>query len=354
MASVGQWDGEYEMVRNRFVRRQRDGKKTVYCECCRRINQKTKDGKDTTQEVRGILDLEHYRFYTGAEGLVERIRGVPQKFEMRTVWLNRKKNKWKQGGKPYIRENTKRFYDYFLFLKNGTRSIDGTKRKSTGVEAQGTLSKGKAESEEALKRLREMGALDFREQTPPHGVIYLFSKKCHCSNCDNEGNPRNIYDNIALVKAKTVFGVPITVQCCGWCGRVYMNYQMYKAYDQKYGGLEFRAEVVVSEAVNATDGLGFSADSFLSRNGYSVKEDVPKSTRREVLANILDGNIATKQEIIEKITEFINLRRNDPKMDGAIARWEEDIAFVADYKASRQDNIGEHEIHQAGKITDIF
>ena len=344
-------DGEYMLVRDRLIKQQKTGKKSVYRECCHRITQRNKDGQMSTWDARGILDLVHYRFYTGANSLVERIRGVPQKFEMRTVRLNQEQ-KSKKAGKPYIRENTKSFFDYYLFLRNGTRSIDGSGKKAISVEAEETLSKEKAESEKALKQLKDMGALDFRELVPPHGIIYLFSKKCHCSNCDKKGYGSNIYSNTALVKTKTGFGVPITVQCCGWCGRVYMNYQMYKTYDKKYGGLEFRAELVASEAEEAVEEFGFAADSFLSRNGYSVKEDVPKSSRQAVLANILDTHIATKQEIIEKITEFINLRRNDYRMKGAIARWEEDIAFVADYHAGSQDNIGEHEIHQAGKITD--
>lgn len=134
-----------------------------------------------------------------------------------------------------------------------------------------------------------------------------------------------------------------------------MNYQVYKSYNKKYGGLKFHCKVnTVSLSNKPEEGLDFAKDSFLSRNGYSVKESVPSASRRTVLARILDEHIATKQEIIEKITEFINLRRNDHSMAGAIVRWEEDISFVADYRTGSQNDIGEHEICQAGRITEPF
>ena len=37
-------------------------------------------------------------------------------------------------------------------------------------------------------------------------------------------------------------------------------------------------------------------------------------------------------------------------MQGAIERWKEDIAFVADYKADAQTDVGIATIKQAGKI----
>ena len=61
--------------------------------------------------------------------------------------------------------------------------------------------------------------------------------------------------------------------------------------------------------------------------------------------------MATKHEIIEKITECINSNTGNRHMANAISRWEEDIEFVADYDSNTQLDVGEREIEQKGRIT---
>ena len=144
--------------------------------------------------------------------------------------------------------------------------------------------------------------------------------------------------------------VPITVQFCRGCGHFYINYETYQGYNKQYGGLKFKCVLDVSYASGKNPDVGFAEDSFLSRNGYSVSANIPRSHRQSVLAHILDTHIATKHEVIEKITEFINLRRNNPAMNGAVSRWKENIAFVSNYRIGSQTDVGEKKIVQAGKI----
>ena len=47
----------------------------------------------------------------------------------------------------------------------------------------------------------------------------------------------------------------------------------------------------------------------------------------------------------------IKLRKNNPDMRDAIKRWEEDIAFVADYDTDNQTKVGRATFKQGGKIT---
>lgn len=181
--------------------------------------------------------------------------------------------------------------------------------------------------------------------------IQLYSQKCHCSNCVGRYRNNPIIECTAKVSTKSGQTVPVTVQYCTGCGAFFMNYATYKSYDKKYGGLKFCCQVDAGDLFKMNKDSSFADDSFLSRNGYSVDAKTPRSQRQATLARILDSGIASKYEIMEKISEFISLRKNNPHMADAIDRWEEDIAFVADYKIKKQADAGTREFEQKGKIT---
>lgn len=134
------------------------------------------------------------------------------------------------------------------------------------------------------------------------------------------------------------------------CGSLYLSYETYKVYDRRYGGLKFRCELDVSD-IPRGEQLKLSAQSFLGQNGYSVEEGISIEERHRTLARLIDNTIATKHEIIEKITEIININTGNRHMANAISRWEEDIEFVADYDSNTQLDVGEREIEQKGRIT---
>ena len=181
--------------------------------------------------------------------------------------------------------------------------------------------------------------------------IQLYSQKCHCSKCSGRLLYDPVIDCTAKVSTKSGQTVPVTVQYCTGCGSFFMNYATYKSYDKKYGGLKFRCRVEAGDLAKMDKDSSFADDSFLSRNGYNVNASTPRSQRQAALARILDRGIASKYEVTEKISEFINLRKNNPHMADAIDRWEEDIAFVAGYKIREQADVGKREFEQKGKIT---
>lgn len=180
-------------------------------------------------------------------------------------------------------------------------------------------------------------------------TIMLFSRKCHCSKCARRFSQDTIVNCTAFVVTHKGRMVPVTVQYCSGCKSFYMNYEVYAAYIRKYGRLRFNCEIDQSNVGRYSD-IGFADDSFLSRAGYSVKASISRRKRQIVLAELLESGQATKWEITEKITEFIRLRKNNPDMANAVACWEEDIAFVADYKADAQTDVGIATIKQVGKI----
>ena len=180
--------------------------------------------------------------------------------------------------------------------------------------------------------------------------IMLYSQKCHCYKCAKKFSQDTIVDCTAYVSTKRGNVVPVTVQYCSGCSTFFMNHEVFESYNRKYGGLKFNCELdrsYISRGAN----IGFADDSFLSRAGYSVKASVSQRKRQVILAELLDSGQATKWEITEKISEFIKLRRGNPDMANAIACWEEDIAFVADYNAKNQPKAGRAAFKQGGKIT---
>lgn len=192
--------------------------------------------------------------------------------------------------------------------------------------------------------------INLSTEIPADCSIYLFSQKCHCSKCID------LYGNNTMINCtatvQTIRGgiVPVSVMFCTGCGTFFMNYDTYSAYSRKYGGLKFQCHVDKGGLQLKSD-LGFAKDSFLSRAGYSVNANMPRPRRQGILANLMDDGKATKWEITEKISEFIRLGKKNPNMQDAIKRWEEDIAFVADYDADRQTKVGRATFKQGGKIT---
>ncbi len=180
--------------------------------------------------------------------------------------------------------------------------------------------------------------------------IMLYSRKCHCYKCAKKFSQDTIVDCTAYVSTKRGNVMPVTAQYCSGCSTFFMNYEVFESYNRKYGGLKFNCQLDRSYIGRGTN-IGFSDDSFLSRAGYSVKASVSQRKRQAILAELLDSGQATKWEITEKISEFIKLRRGNPDMANAIACWEEDIAFVADYNAQNQPRAGRASFEQGGKIT---
>ena len=183
----------------------------------------------------------------------------------------------------------------------------------------------------------------------PEKKILIYSHKCHCSKCANIFGHDTIINCNAMVSTKKGSNAKVTVQYCTGCGNYFMNYETFEMYNQLYHGLLFECSFD-NGIVGKDNPFGFAADSLLSRCGYSVKATENQSDRQAVLRYILDSKKATKWEITEMITGFIRVRQNMPNMQGAIARWREDIAYVANYNTQAQVSVGEKSFSQAGKI----
>lgn len=219
------------------------------------------------------------------------------------------------------------------------------KKKPQEAKSVATQSKEKIERKPMPKR-----KINLSTDLPEDSIVYLYSQKCHCSKCSSLYGKNTMENCTATVQTFRGGLVPVSVMFCTGCGTFFMNYDTYTAYNRKYGGLKFQCHVDRSDLQLKSD-LGFAKDSFLSRAGYSVNANMPRPRRQGILANLIDDGKATKWEITEKISEFIRLGKKNPNMQDAIKRWEEDLAFVADYNVDKQAKVGRATFKQGGKIT---
>ena len=76
--------------------------------------------------------------------------------------------------------------------------------------------------------------------------------------------------------------------------------------------------------------------------GYSVsqEEGLTSAARRKILALIVDHKILTRNEIIGYLDFFINQRKNQPRFEKAIDKWEQDREFISEYRAGEYIQYG--------------
>lgn len=82
------------------------------------------------------------------------------------------------------------------------------------------------------------------------------------------------------------------------------------------------------------NGMRLAQESVLMQYGYSVsqQEGLSANRRSKILAILIDNDILTRTEIISYLDFFINQRKNNPKYEKAIEKWEMDREFVSEYK----------------------
>lgn len=170
-------------------------------------------------------------------------------------------------------------------------------------------------------------------------VISIYPQTCHCHTCRDKYGIETIINRTAVVQTVSGEMVDVNVMFCQGCGSYFMNIKSFEQYKKLYGGLLFECKLSSDLNKSQYSWFDFAPDSILSRCGYTVKEGVSKEYRQAILRYILDNHKATKYEIIEHISGFINLKYTLPQYRGACKRWEEDIAFVNSYHIQYQKKV---------------
>lgn len=180
--------------------------------------------------------------------------------------------------------------------------------------------------------------------------VLIYAHNCHCHSCSKKYQRNTIRNRTAMVQTVSGRTIGVNVMFCAGCGRYYMNLKAFEQYRKAHKGLLF--ECVFSSDIPSRESawMGFAPDSVLSRCGYNVKADTDEEYRHAVLRYLLESGKASKYEIIEKLSDFIEIRLNRPNMVDAIARWEADIHYVSQYRITDQEKVYGAEFKQGGKF----
>ncbi len=78
----------------------------------------------------------------------------------------------------------------------------------------------------------------------------------------------------------------------------------------------------------------YKAHSILSQMGYNVgqKDNLSNTQRRDILSLAIDKGIYSKAQLDSFLNWLISSRKQNPSMENAIDRWQDDRLFIKDYK----------------------
>lgn len=112
----------------------------------------------------------------------------------------------------------------------------------------------------------------------------------------------------------------------GYC---FMDASLYWRFIRNYGNPNLEVYPVYSEAHFTND---MREESLLHSLGYnvSVKDNLSRIRRRELLANIIDLNLISVKAICDTLNYCIKLHSNE-KYEFARVKWTEDMEFVINY-----------------------
>lgn len=181
-------------------------------------------------------------------------------------------------------------------------------------------------------------------------IVQVYANKCHCHKCSEKYQQNTIRNRTAVVQTVNGKAVDVNVMFCMGCGQYFINIKALEQYKKLYGGLLFEYTLSSDLIKSQFSWFDFAPDSVLSRCGYTVKEGVSREYRQAILRYILETGKASKFQIIELISSFIDWRAGRPQYEGACDRWQEDIQFVSNYQIQRQTKVYGMEFVQAGKI----
>ena len=94
-------------------------------------------------------------------------------------------------------------------------------------------------------------------------------------------------------------------------------------------------------------GMKLAQESILMQHGYTVSqtEGLSPARRQKILAVLIDNKILTKNDIISYLDFFISQKKSNHMYEKAIAKWQNDREFVAEYK------IGQHKKYNVKGIS---
>lgn len=129
----------------------------------------------------------------------------------------------------------------------------------------------------------------------------------------------------------------MNINICHHCNRFFINYGEYEHYRDEYGIIGNLKMVLGNGSPGS---IPLADQSTLKLCGYTVNQidNLSSEQRQRILAQIIDGNIMSKAEIIDYLHMFIRYNGVRYHMNYAVEKWKEDLKFVRDYRINEQEN----------------
>ena len=188
-----------------------------------------------------------------------------------------------------------------------------------------------AAKQQRLQQIKQQGRIHFGKSS------YTLSVGKSAKYC--ESRKHQVIDVTGVISDLQGKPIYLSVNYCAECQQFFIGQQEFSHYQKKYGPMLGRFDFLRQEHVETnTEAFGqLGAESVLRQCGYTVKSnDLKRTERRKILANVIDCGILSKGTIIDYIQCFINSHKKQPRMAQAIAKWESDMDWVANYHLDKQ------------------
>ena len=136
--------------------------------------------------------------------------------------------------------------------------------------------------------------------------------------------------------------VSIYANYCATCDKYFMQYTVFKTYQDRYGNLLVKFTPADEHLYhNELRGdyflFGLKEESLLHVLGYNTQ--ILSAMRKLRLVTIMACAQMKKSEIIRHLDYLIRFNGNNPKHCMSIRKWKDDLEFVADYELDEHDHV---------------
>ena len=164
-------------------------------------------------------------------------------------------------------------------------------------------------------------------------ILYVCKGKIRCEI--NKHDIKSVSIDVSTQLSKTA---NLNASYCNKCQLLFMHYEEYERFRLLYGlpNIQFRPMQSDQSPFDSWEDF-----SVLNLAGYTVNErkGLSDGERHDILRYLLENNIMQKHEIINYLNGFITLRKDNPSMESAIEKWENDLTFIRNFSFDKQEKI---------------
>lgn len=164
-------------------------------------------------------------------------------------------------------------------------------------------------------------------------ILYVCKGKIRCEI--NKHDVKSVSIDVSTPINKMAH---LNASYCNKCKLLFIHYDEYERFRVLYGlpNIQFRPMQSDQSPFDSWEDF-----SVLNLAGYTVNErkGLSDEERHNILSYLLDNDIIQKHEIINYLNGFIALRKDNPTMESAIEKWENDLTFVRNYSFDKQEKV---------------